>query len=146
MKTIVNKIADLFTQSTGLQLIYQTEEMVNVKLDTTPLPCGWWYCLADTQVVSGSASGQICEKVQCRIYVGDLNEYDFNGLEAEEIISDCRNYIFQFINALRKSSELNLESINTNRRFYLENDVIVTGYMADLTITEVNGFNVCTNQ
>ena len=143
MKTIVNKIAEIFEASTGLKLIYQSEEMVNVKLDYTPMPCAWWYCLGDSQLISLGASGQLCERVQCRIYVGDLNEYDYNGLEAEEIIKDCRNYLYKFINALRGSKELLLESTNTSRRFYLEKDVIVCGYMVDLTITEVNGFFEC---
>ena len=145
MKSIVNKIAELFVEVTGLPLIYQNEEMVNVNLDNTPLPCGWWYCLTDGQIVAEGASGKICERVQCRIYIGDLNAYDYNGLEAEEIISDCKNRLFSFIAELRKSQELTLNSVNTSRRFYLEKDVISCGYMVDLTITEINGFCQCKN-
>lgn len=143
MKSIIKKIAVLFEEATGLPLIYQSEEMVNVKLDSTPLPCGWWYCLTDGQIVAEGASGKICERVQCRIYIGDLNEYDYNGLEAEEIISDCKNRLFNFIAELRKNQELTLNSVNTSRRFYLEKDVIVSGYMVDITITEINGFCQC---
>lgn len=142
--TIVNKIKNLFEESTGLTLLYNNEEMVNLLIDDNPLPIGIWYLLQDGQIVADSASGVLRERVQARIYVGDKCEnLDFNGIENEAIIEQCKNVLFRFINSLRLSGEVRLESINTSRRFYLETDTIITGYMVDVTISEVNGFFEC---
>ena len=144
--TIVNKIKKLFEESTGLTLLYNNEAMVNLLIEDNPLPIGIWYLLQDGQIVADSASGVLRERVQARIYVGDKCEnLDFNGIENEAIIEGCRDILFRFVNSLRLSRELRLESINTytSRRFYLETDTIITGYMVDLTISEVNGFFDC---
>lgn len=142
--TIVNKIKKLFDESTGLTLLYNNEEMVNLLIEDNPLPIGIWYLLQDGQIVADSASGVLRERVQARIYVGDKCEnLDFNGIANEAIIEECRDILFRFINSLRLSKELRLESINTSRRFYLETDTIITGYMVDLTISEVNGYLEC---
>lgn len=141
--SIVLKVKDKFESITGLPLIYQSEEMVNFLVGNKPVPVGIWYLLQDGQVVSDSADGTIRERVQVRIYVGDKSEVDFNAIENEKIIDKCKKILFNFIANLKSDNDLQIESINLSRRFYLETDDILTGYMVDVTISELSGFNKC---
>lgn len=141
--SIVLKVKDKFESITGLPLIYQSEEMVNFLVGNNPVPVGIWYLLQDGQVVSDSADGTIRERVQVRIYVGDKSEVDFNAIENERIIDKCKKILFNFIANLKSDNDLQIESINLSRRFYLETDDILTGYMVDVTISELSGFNPC---
>jgi hypothetical protein len=141
--SIVLKVKDKFESITGLPLIYQSEEMVNFLVGNNPVPVGIWYLLQDGQVVSDSADGTIRERVQVRIYVGDKSEVDFNAIENERIIDKCKKILFNFIANLKSDNDLQIESINLSRRFYLETDDILTGYMVDMTISELSGFNKC---
>ena len=141
--SIVLKVKDKFESITGLPLIYQSEEMVNFLVGNNPVPVGIWYLLQDGQVVSDSVDGTIRERVQVRIYVGDKSEVDFNAIENERIIDKCKKILFNFIANLKSDNDLQIESINLSRRFYLETDDILTGYMVDVTISELRGFNKC---
>lgn len=141
--SIVLKIKEKFEQITGIPLIYQSEEMVNFLVGKKPVPVGIWYLLQDGQIVSDSASGTIRERIQARIYVGDLTELDFEAIENEKIIDKCKKILFNFIAQLKSDNELEVESINLSRRFYLHTDEILTGYMVDVTISELSGFNKC---
>lgn len=141
--SIVLKIKEKFEQITGIPLIYQSEEMVNFLVGEKPVPVGIWYLLQDGQIVSDSASGTIRERIQARIYVGDLTELDFDAIENEKIIDKCKKILFNFIAQLKSDNELEVESINLSRRFYLHTDEILTGYMVDVTISELSGFNKC---
>ena len=141
--SIVLKIKKKFEQITGIPLIYQSEEMVNFLVGEKPVPVGIWYLLQDGQIVSDSASGTIRERIQARIYVGDLTELDFDAIENEKIIDKCKKILFNFIAQLKSDNELEVESINLSRRFYLHTDEILTGYMVDVTISELSGFNKC---
>lgn len=141
--SIVLKIKEKFEQITGIPLIYQSEEMVNFLVGEKPVPVGIWYLLQDGQIVSDSASGTIRERIQARIYVGDLTELDFDAIENEKIIDRCKKILFNFIAQLKSNNELEVESINLSRRFYLHTDEILTGYMVDVTISELSGFNKC---
>lgn len=141
--SIVLKIKEKFEQITGIPLIYQSEEMVNFLAGEKSVPVGIWYLLQDGQVVSDSASGTIRERIQARIYVGDLTELDFDAIENEKIIERCKKILFNFIAQLKSDTELEVESINLSRRFYLHTDEILTGYMVDVTISELSGFNKC---
>ena len=141
--SIVLKVKEKFEQITGLPLIYQSEEMVNFLVGENPVPVGIWYLLQDGQVVSDSASGAIRERIQARIYVADISELDFNAIENERIIAKCKNILFNFIAQLKSDKDLQVDSINLSRRFYLHTDDILTGYMVDITISELSGFNKC---
>lgn len=141
--SIVLKIKEKFEQITGIPLIYQSEEMVNFLVGEKPVPVGIWYLLQDGQVVSDSASGTIRERIQARIYVGDLTELDFDAIENEKIIDKCKKILFNFIAQLKSDNDLEVENINLSRRFYLHTDEILTGYMVDVTISELSGFNKC---
>ena len=141
--SIVLKIKEKFEQITGIPLIYQSEEMVNFLVGEKPVPVGIWYLLQDGQIVSDSASGTIRERIQARIYVGDLTELDFDAIENEKIIDKCKKILFNFIAQLKSDNDLEVESINLSRRFYLHTDEILTGYMVDVTISELSGFNKC---
>ena len=141
--SIVLKIKEKFEQITGIPLIYQSEEMVNFLVGEKPVPVGIWYLLQDGQIVSDSASGTIRERIQARIYVGDLTELDFEAIKNEKIIDKCKKILFNFIAQLKSNNELEVESINLSRRFYLHTDEILTGYMVDVTISELSGFNKC---
>ena len=141
--SIVLKIKEKFEQITGIPLIYQSEEMVNFLIGEKSVPVGIWYLLQDGQIVSDSASGTIRERIQARIYVGDLTELDFDAIENEKIIDKCKKILFNFIAQLKSDNELEVENINLSRRFYLHTDEILTGYMVDVTISELSGFNKC---
>lgn len=141
--SIVLKIKEKFEQITGISLIYQSEEMVNFLVGEKSVPVGIWYLLQDGQIVSDSASGTIRERIQARIYVGDLTELDFDAIENEKIIDKCKKILFNFIAQLKSDNDLEVESINLSRRFYLHTDEMLTGYMVDVTISELSGFNKC---
>ena len=141
--SIVLKIKEKFEKITGIPLIYQSEEMVNFLVGGNSMPVGIWYLLQDGQVVSDSASGTIRERIQARIYVGDLTELDFEAIENEKIIDKCKKILFNFIAQLKSDNDLEVENINLSRRFYLHTDEILTGYMVDVTISELSGFNKC---
>jgi hypothetical protein len=141
--SIVLKIKEKFEQITGIPLIYQSEEMVNFLVGKKSVPVGIWYLLQDGQIVSNSASGTIRERIQARIYVGDLTELDFDAIENEKIIDKCKKILFNFIAQLKSDNDLEVEDINLSRRFYLHTDEILTGYMVDVTISELSGFNKC---
>lgn len=141
--SIVLKIKEKFEQITGIPMIYQSEEMVNFLVGEKPVPVGIWYLLQDGQIMSDSASGTIRERIQARIYVGDLTELDFDAIENEKIIDKCKKILFNFIAQLKGDNDLEVENINLSRRFYLHTDEILTGYMVDVTISELSGFNKC---
>lgn len=142
--SIIEKIKQEFERATGLSIIYQSSEMVNVLIDTTPLPCGWWYIIDSGQVVIESTSGEIKERLQARLYVGDKTSLDFDAIINEQIITQCKEILFKFVKHVRTTNcGLEIENINQSKRFYLETDAIVTGYMLDLTIKENQGINIC---
>jgi hypothetical protein len=45
--------------------------------------------------------------------------------------------------SLQNNNEIELISVNGAERWYLQNDVVATGYVVNVTIKEVEGYGKC---
>lgn len=139
--TIVDKIRDSVHAATGLQLHYQSAEMLNTLLDSVTYPAAYLYLLRSTQIDTNGAHFR--ERPQIAVFFVQPTEFDFNSLENERLIDECKQLAYQWLRSLYRSKELRVVSVNGGERVYDEMDVILTGFAINLTIEELVGDYEC---
>lgn len=120
---------------------YGSPEDINVVLDSAEFPCA--ICLLLQQGSVTDINGQYHERATFLVSFADLTQHDFNSLENEDIIDDCKKRAFEWLTGLRTNDNINLISVNNTTRDYLAYDAIITGFGVNVTIEETRGYGVC---
>lgn len=136
----VEKIIKSVETATGLKCYYQSAEEINRIFDYADHPSAHFF-LIDSAGVQMSA-GNIRERVQVAIFFCDLTEFDFNSIENEKIIEQCKERAFRWLDSLSRSPLLRLVSVTNSTRVYNAYDSILTGFALNCTLEELKG--ICT--
>lgn len=149
--TIIDKIARTIERRelgkggvTPLPFIYADRDIQNIVLDQVQPPFA-----AAVPLTSGMAQderGNYHDQVTLALFFGDImcqSMGDYDARENERIIDDCKRRAFMWLASLQNNREITLESVNGAERWYLENDVVTTGYVVNVTLREVDGYGKC---
>ena len=146
--TIIDKIARTIERKelgkggvTPLPFIYADLEIQNLLLDNINPPFAACVPLASGMVTDDH--GNYHEQATFAVLFGDLmcdTTPDYNARENERIIDECKQRAFRWLHDLVPSNELELVSVNGAERAYLERDSIITGYVVNVTIKELQGY------
>lgn len=149
--TIIDKIARTIERKelgkggiTPLPFVYADRDIQNIILDTLQPPFA-----AAVPLSSGTAAdqrGMYHDQVTLAVFFGDLmknDTADYNARKNERIIDECKRRCFMWLASLQNNNEIELISVNGAERWYLQNDVVATGYVVNVTIKEVEGYGKC---
>lgn len=141
MTNIVRTIGESITKATGLQFHYNASGEINNIADGVTFPCAYAFLLDSSAPVE--ENGQLRERLTLAIVFADLTEYDFDAVENEDIITECKERAFEWYLKARRSGDFNAVTLNSTQRLYDELDAIVTGYALNVTIEEARAFGDC---
>lgn len=146
--TIIDKIARTIERKElgkggvePLPFIYADADVQNILLDNITPPFAACVPLASGMVTDDH--GNYHEQATFAVLFGDLMcdpTPDYNARENERIIDECKQRAFRWLHDLVPSDELELVSVNGAERAYLERDSIVTGFVVNVTIKELQGY------
>lgn len=138
---IISKIKKSIEDGAGVPFYYASAENLNVILDNAEYPCA--LAVLANQGTIADTNGQFHERLTLVVSFADKTEFDFDALENEDIIDECKKRAFRWLYSLRLSSDLKQVSLNSTTRDYLYDDVILTGFGVNITLEEVAGFGAC---
>ena len=146
--TIIDKIARTIERKElgkggvePLPFIYADADVQNILLDNIKPPFAACVPLASGMVTDDH--GNYHEQATFAVLFGDLMRDptpDYNARENERIIDECKQRAFRWLHDLVPSNELELVSVNGAERAYLERDSIITGFVVNVTIKELQGY------
>lgn len=139
--SIIDKLKASVETSTGLPFVYGAQGDINRALDVTDMPCVFAY-LADQSAVTDE-NGIIRERMTMLLFFCDLTQFDFESLENERILDNCKKRAFKWLASMRIPDTLRLVSVNGTSRVYEEFDAIVTAFAVNVTFDEVDGISRC---
>lgn len=134
---IAKKIQTIFEASTGLQLVYGTEEAINRAIGSAQLPCGLLKLMGTSNITTDG--GMLTEEPRLSVAVVNLTQFDIDSFDNEDIIAGCKATLENFLLALMASRDLTLEAVTEVSRLYDHYDDIVTGIYATFRLREVVG-------
>ena len=134
---IAKKIKEIFEASTGLPLVYGTEEAINRAIGTGTLPCGLLKLIGSGTVTADG--GLLVEEPRVSVAVVNLTQFDADSYDNEDIITACKTKLYNFILAVQSSRDIALEAVTECVRLYEIYDDIVTGIFVTMRLREVYG-------
>ena len=150
-RTIVDKIAATIERPelgkggiTQLPFVYADLDTQNIVLDNVGAPFAAVAPLDSAAVIDDH--GRYHEQATFEVFFGDLMRQslpDYSARANEQIIDECKRRALKWLAGLVPSSELKLVSINSARRAYMQFDAIVTGYLLNVTLYEIEGYGKC---
>lgn len=120
---------------------YDTPETINKRLDYAAPPCAFFHV-----VESGTAidvNGIIKERLTCEVVFSDITTLDFDGIENERIIDELKRKAFIWLQVLRKSGILRIDTIVSTSRYYATEDAILTGFAVTIRVEDMEGISPC---
>lgn len=150
--TIVDKLARTIERAelnggrTPLPFLYADLDTQNILIDHITPPFA-----AAATLSSGTVQdehGNYHERATFEVLFGDVMTEplsDYDARENERILDDCKRRAFKWLADLQPANEIRLVSVNSAQRVYLQFDAIVTGFMLNVTIEEVEGYGRCEN-
>lgn len=138
MDTIVNKIKKSVQSGTGLTCLYGSLDSINVQMgDQTEFPVAFFVLLNNGSLDNRSSNYR--ERVDVAMFFVKPTEFDFESIENEALIADCKQYAFQWLNSLFLGGDLRyITTLNTSR-VYNQMDDILTGYALRVRLEELVG-------
>lgn len=127
-----------------LPFVYADQEIQNITLDAVEPPF-----VAVVPLSSGMANdehGLYYDQVTLAVFFGDVMAQamgDYDAVENERTIDDCKRRAFMWLYSLNSNRELQLISVNGAERWYLEGDQVTTGYVVNVTLKELEGYGAC---
>jgi hypothetical protein len=137
MSTIVNKIKNSVESITGLPCYYDDSGRLNVKLDYLEYPLAFFTLINDGSLNIMNANYR--EVVDVAIFFIKPTTFDFESIENEAIIEECKGYALKWLNGLRLQGELMPEFVLNTTRVYNYGDTILTGYAINIRLQELIG-------
>lgn len=150
--TIIDKLArtierkELNDGITPLPFVYADLDTQNIIIDNVGAPFA-----AVAPLSSGVAVDEhdrFRERTTFEVFFGDLMcqpMSDYNARENERILDTCKRRAFKWLASLAPSDEIQLVSVNSLSRAYLQFDAVVTGFIVNITIDELESYGKCEN-
>ncbi len=134
--TIVNKIKQSVQSGTGLTCLYGSLDDINVQMgDQTDFPVAFFVLLNNGNLTERNYR----ERVDVAMFFVQPTQFDFESIENEELIAECKQYSFQWLNSLFLGGDLRyITTLNTSR-VYNQMDDILTGYALRVRLEELVG-------
>lgn len=126
----------------GVSYFFGSQSMFNVKADDVAFPAGVYF--AQQSGALNVSHGLIQESANCQIGFFDLTEFDFDSKENDEIVEQCKHHLKTFVAKINEEPRLN--GIEGNLPYvviYSQYDTILTGVIADITISISAGIPEC---
>lgn len=140
MKNIIRCLKDS-VEAIGIPFYYGMAEELNKLLDNADYPCALAVAVNQGNVVQ--ENGQFKECITFVLSFADLTEFDFDSLENEDIITECKERAFKWLSSMQSNGDIRVASINGTTRDYIAYDAIITGYGLNVTLDEVRGVGRC---
>lgn len=129
-RKIINSVAD----ATALKCYYGTRESINEQVSRGGLPCAFFALLAESNIQEGA--GTIVETYTLTMSFAKLTEFEFESVENEDIIEQCRRDAFNWLAYIRAGmADFVAGEVVGSGRLYEEFDDVVTGYYLTIGIT-----------
>lgn len=136
--TIVNKIKQSVQSGTGLTCLYGSLDSINVQMeDQTNFPVAFFVLLNNGNL--NERSNNYRERVDVAMFFVQPTEFDFDSIENEALIEQCKQYAFQWLNSLFLGGELRYMATFNTSRVYNQMDDILTGYALRVRLEELVG-------
>ena len=140
--SVIKKIQNSITGTTGLPFYYDTPQTLNVRLDRATYPCAMLHILEQNAV--RDENGILRERLTIEMLFAVNSNLDFDGIEVERDELDAMKCLaFRWLLGLYKSRDLRLQSINGTNRYYATDDAIYSAYGVNVTIEEIAGVSKC---
>lgn len=137
---IVTALKESVQAATGLVLHYGSENELNIKLDYAAYPCAYGVAIDGSTI--DMAGGSM--KDQPTIVVAFVSLSTSEAVEdLEVLIEERKKDCFKWLASLRRSTDIQLVSVNQAGRLYWDKDAIICGYSVNLTIRELIGYIPC---
>lgn len=149
-RTIIDKLADTIAALPldGLKhpmpFVYEDADVQNMVFDQIEPPLV--ACVPITSAAIQDERGFYHERITLALWFADRmceNAPDYDARANEHVIDACKRRAFQWCASMYPKGELELVSVNGSERAYLEQDAMLTGYMLNVTIEEVEGIGKC---
>lgn len=89
-------------------------------------------------------AGSWRERVNVGLFFSKLSNFDFDGIENENILTTCKRYAFRWLNSVQNDeTDFNISSVNSSERVYDVTGDLLTAYALNVTIDEVSGVTAC---
>ena len=137
MSTIVNKIKESVETITGLPCYYDDSGRLNMRLDYLQYPLAFFTLINDGRLNITNANYR--EVVDVAMFFIKPTTFDFESIENEAIIEECKGYALKWINGLRLQGELIPQFVLNTSRVYNYADTILTGYAVNIRLEETVG-------
>lgn len=133
--SLITKIKNSI-EARGLNCIYDSLGMINQKLDYSDYPLAFFTLINEGGLIT--MNNVYKEIANVAVFFVKPSTFDFDSLENEAIIEDCKVLALGWLDSLKWGGELQAEILNTNR-VYNYADSILTGYALNLRIKELDG-------
>ena len=133
--SLITKIKNSI-EARGLNCIYDSLGMINQKLDYSSYPLAFFTLIKEGGLIS--VNGVYREVANIAVFFVKPSTFDFESLENEQIIDECKTLALGWLDSLKWGGVLRAEVLRTDR-LYNYADSILTGYALNLRISELEG-------
>lgn len=138
--SLITKIKESI-EARGLNCIYDSLGMINQKLDYSNYPLAFFTLIKEGGLIT--MNNVYKEVANVAVFFVKPSTFDFESLENEAIIDECKTLALGWLDSLKWGGVLRAEVLRTDRLYNYE-DSILTGYALNLRISELEGEN-CLN-
>ena len=135
--SIVNKIKTSVQTITGLPCYYDDSGRLNMKLDYLEYPLAFFTLINNGNLNTTNAHYR--ERVDIAMFFIKPTTFDFESLENEQIIEECKGYALKWLQGLRLQRDLIPLYVLNTTRVYNYADTILTGYAINIRLEETIG-------
>ena len=135
--SIVNKIKSSVQSITGLPCYYDDSGRLNMRLDYLEYPLAFFTLINNGNLNTTNAHYR--ERVDVAMFFIKPTTYDFESLENEAIIEECKGYALKWLQGLRLQRDLIPLYVLNTTRVYNYADTILTGYAINIRLEETLG-------
>lgn len=137
-ESIMNSIHRALDPEGGeFPVYYHDDATLNVKTSRMEFPCAMVRLLTTGRMTM--EAGQAKETVTAAVFFVDKSRFDFEAVENEYIIGDCKERASCWLLSLSADPDLTPVSEVRTSRVYDQFDDILTGYAVTLDLKEIYG-------
>ena len=133
--SLVNKIKNSI-EGQGLTCLYDSTGDINRLLDYQDYPLAFFTLINTGGLIT--INNVYREIANVAVFFVNTSTFDFDSIENEAIIENCKVLALTWLDSLKWGGVLKAEVLDTNR-VYNYADSILTGYVLNLRITELEG-------
>lgn len=137
---IVQELKDTVLAATGYTLHYGDNSELEIKMDYAAYPCAYGVAIESSTI--NFDGGTIKERPTVVVAFVSLQQSE-DSEQAEVLIEARKQDCFKWLAKLRKSTKVQLVSVNQAGRLYRANDAIICGFSVNITLQELVGYVEC---